>query len=100
MSTKPKPGDVVWIKVNGVRRKTTIDAHGVQRFPCNMAIDWLVNRADFNELMLWVQNCAPEVEKRRRRDLQRLFMQTGWSVTGFAETFPKAKIENPVWGEP
>lgn len=96
----PKPGDVVWIKVNGVRRKTIIDARGVQRFPVNTAAEWLAERADLDLLTLWAQDCAPEVANQRRRDLQRVYMQIGYSVSGFCDLFPRAKIENPVWVKP
>jgi hypothetical protein len=92
-----KAGDVIWILVEGRRRKTVIDAEGVQRFPRNKLMCYLYDRhpGQMNDLWIAYQNGGPGAPTFE--ELMRFHMQIGYSVCGFADVFPKASIFNPLW---
>jgi hypothetical protein len=82
------------VKVSGIEYPTVI-IDGVQRFiedPLIVALH-LAKMIDLNEIAVLFQTKRPW-SKRRYMEFK---MSLGYSVCGFAELFPYAKIDNPLW---
>lgn len=76
------------VLINGVRYATVI-IDGVQRFPTNRAVRWLINKYEpLNEL--W-RTYGPVDD-----DLRELYRLIGYSVCGYGDIFPRDKITNPA----
>lgn len=83
------------IKVNGKEYETAFDSEGVQRFKKNSTICFLVDsgQVNLNKLSIYCYL----YDKFSYIDYMEFIMQTGYSVSGFADLFPDAEIENPLW---
>ena len=92
---KVKPGDKVIIKVNGKKVETTIDKDGVQRFPLNRIIGFVMrNNNDFfsyNALWEFIKNNMFSIEEARL-----IYQNNGYSICGYQEIFKDDVIENPL----
>lgn len=89
------PNDPIYILINGEPVVTYLDAQGVQRLPLGDAINelFLSGALDLNKLAIAVKR-----DRTVSMDTQRwVYLQLGYSVTGYAEIFPKDKIINPLW---
>lgn len=82
------------IKVNGMKYRTTFDSNNVQRFETNSVIKHLVDsgQVSLNRLRIDYLN-----NKFSYIDYMEFVMKTGYSVSGFADLFQDADIENPLW---
>lgn len=89
---------------------------GIQRFKENKALWWFVERASFanpdhpdpiergrlnpnSRANLNTLKIAYLEGKFSQRDYMEFLMMTGYSVCGFADAVPEAKISNPLWKE-
>lgn len=97
-----KLGPVIKIDGNMVQTYMTGD---VQRLPCNKHLNNLIHFEssdiyqnvrilDLNNLC-FISQMNKDVEETRIWLYQRI----GYSVCGYAEVFPNAKIENPLWNK-
>jgi hypothetical protein len=75
------------IKVNGMKYRTTFDINNVQRFETNSVIKYLVDsgQVNLNKLRIDYLN-----GKFSYIDYMEFVMQTGYSVSGFADLFQDA----------
>lgn len=83
------------VKVSGRTYLTYIDKHKVQRFLSDPLIVGAheAGLLDLNKMhVLFLQKKLGS--KRRYMEFK---MSLGYSVCGFADLFPYAKIENPLW---
>ena len=100
-----KPGDEIYILVNGHPVNTVIDEHGVQRFFENSVTRWLVTSGTLNlhDMAIAFYNGDFEID-----DYVQFKMDLGYSVCGFDELFGPSssycdntgeylEIVNPVW---
>lgn len=88
------PGDKVTIRINGVEIETEIDQAGVQRMPRLLELDALVDTGllDFNKLAMAVATGKVSMDVRRW-----VYQRIGFSVCGYADSFPEDEINNPLW---
>ena len=93
-----------YVVVNGERHKTIMDQNGVQRFPENRVIRWLLEQSTnpsrpygggLNEIIV-KQRGYDHFTEDEVRELYRLI---GYSVCGYAECFEDDEIVNPLWEE-
>lgn len=94
--TKPKPGEVIVVKVGGKPYETVIDKDGVQRFRINQLFNYLYKsgRIDLNQLATDYQ-CGLFTQE----EYLHFYMGLGYSVSGFSELsfFEDLEIDNPLW---
>lgn len=85
------------IKVGGKEYPTIFTKTGVQRFIADPLIEGLLDNGmlDLNEIEYLFLTKKPW-SKRRHMEFK---MALGYSISGFADLFPYAKIENPFWEE-
>jgi len=100
-----KPGDTVVVEIDGETVITTIDKNSVQRLPKDPIVDKLINSGvlDLNSVAI----AARGVSFPRAIGLNGSFTEDdrymlyrdylGFSVSGFLDVFPDAKIRNPLW---
>lgn len=96
-TSKPKPGDIIKVKVGGVEYDTIIDPDGVQRFKANKTVRYLLDangKIDMN-LLRDTYNAGAFGQ----REYAEFHMLIGYSVSGFCELSPFADmaVENPLW---
>lgn len=103
---KLRAGSKVTIKINGKEIETVIDKGGVQRLPSNRIFRYLIcdggsykksdgfNLAKFDLNALWIDM---HNKKYTKVEVRQLYQNIGYSVCGYAEVFPRDKIENPLW---
>ena len=89
------PEECSWAEVDGVRYKTEI-IDGIQRFPENPIIRDLLSAASDRANPGLDLN---EIARRgyRDQDRQELYRLIGYSVCGFADAFPDAKVDSSCW---
>lgn len=94
----PPPGSIIPVTINGEQFMSVIDHQGIQRFSRVRQIDELVNASviDLNQLAIATKKARPQVSEDTRRWLYRAM---GYSLTGYAEIFPRDIIANPLWNE-
>jgi hypothetical protein len=94
---KPKPGDVITVKVGGKEYDTVIDEQGVQRFKENGVLKYLFDRGalDLNEIARIYHTKKPFSQ----RDYAELNMMLGYSVSGWCDlsAFQDMDVKNPLW---
>lgn len=88
---KYQPGDRVKIKINGEEIETLIDDNGTQRLPCNEQLVAFMSR-QYN----WLSQMR-QIVFMPKKACRKIYQNVGYSVSGYAEIFPKDEIENPVW---
>lgn len=84
------------VTINGLEYDTYIDERGIQCFPLNRVVSWLVRIPESKINKIWDMANAGLFDKE---ELMELYILIGYSVSGFSEMFPDAKIENPLWEE-
>lgn len=101
--------EIIIVKVDGREFETYIDEHGVQRFLENAAIrryvdfanegppDFKIKEGAYTLNDLWIDWHESSREDFPIEDMMVFYTMMGYSVSGFADVFPDAYIENPRW---
>jgi hypothetical protein len=93
MAPKKKPTG--WASVDGVRYETVLDPCMTQRFPGNPIVKALLDAATQGQVL-----DLNEIHRRAcysTKDLHELYRLIGYSVDGFADVFPDAKVGSSIW---
>jgi hypothetical protein len=94
--TKPKPGEIIIVKVGDKPYETVIDKDGTQRFRANSLVRHLCDsgRVDLNQLCIDYQQ-----GRFTQEEYLHFNMGLGYSVCGLAElsSFEDLEIDNPLW---
>lgn len=89
--------EVIIVTIDGQKYATIMDNDGVQRFPQNRIIRYLL---DSNPTVglddLWNMLDAGMIS---RTELMKFYMQIGYTLSGFEELFSNSEIDNPARGD-
>lgn len=95
MSRRKRRPFYIPVEINGIQHLTILGKDGVQRFQRHPQIAQLVdaNIIDLNALAV-----ATKVSRTVSIDTRRwVYMQMGYSLTGYQDIFPQDTIKNPLW---